>query len=305
MSPLISIVVCTHNRSELLKSCLSSLESQCKSLPVEIIVVDNNSSDSTKSVVQEYQDRTSKIRYVLERSQGVSHARNRGFKEANGKYVAYLDDDARACPGWIEAIITFFENHPDAAGGGGQYKAFSTVPIPNWYPKEYGAKSYGQETRQLKEKEWIIGFNMVFRKDVLVEAGGFDTTIGMNGDKVSYGEETQLTLRLIQHGKKIYYCPDMKVEHAILPYKLNLGWLLRSSFSNGYDAIKTFNYKGSAIKYLPTLSLAILSATYRLFTSNEKYFKTRIYRSLNRLFYHAGVFSKLVGIKYRYYRTKS
>jgi len=299
VSTLLSIVVCTYNRSDWLTGCLSSLEPQCENLPVEILVLDNNSTDSTSQVVRQYCERTPRIKYVFENRQGLSYARNRGFMEAEGKYIAYIDDDARACPGWIGAILNFFENYPDAAGVGGQHKAFSSVPIPKWFPGEYGTRSLGQETRLLGDKEWISGTNMVFRKSALLEVGGFDPAIGMIGDKVSYGEETQLTLRMLARGMKIYYCAEMQVEHAILPYKLTLRWLLRSNFANGYDGVKTFNYSGSVSGYLPVLASSSKQAIIQFIKSKEKYLKARIYRSTTKLVWDLGFFMRLLGGKYK------
>ena len=299
MSNLLSIIVCTYNRSEWLDGCLSSLESQCANLPIEILVVDNNSSDSTASIVERFHKQSPAIKYIFERRQGLSYARNRGFMEAEGELVAYIDDDARACPGWIEAILKFFKDYPDATGVGGQHKAFSSEPVPKWFPREYGTRSLGQETRLLKNNEWISGTNMVFKKSALVNAGGFDTEIGMNGRKVSYGEETNLILRMLGSGLRIYYCAEMHVEHAILPYKLTLRWLLKSNFANGYDGVSTFKYHGSAIHYLPIVTRSIGKAIGLFVRSKEKYLKTRIYRSMAKLAWDLGFFTRLLGVKIR------
>ena len=299
MSTLLSIVVCTYNRSEWLVGCLSSLELQCENMPVEVLVVDNNSNDETAEVVVWFRERSPKFKYMLESQQGLSYARNRGFREAAGEYVAYIDDDARVCPGWIQAILAFFEKYPDATGVGGQHSAFSSVPIPKWFPREYGSRSLGQETRLLQDKEWISGTNMVFRKNALVEAGGFDPAIGMNGNKLSYGEETQLILRMRDRGMKVYYCAEMRVEHAILPYKLTLRWLLKSNFANGYDGVNTFNYSGSVSSYLPTLAESIKQALLLFIKSEEKNFKARIYRSTRKLVRDLGFFVGLLGGRFK------
>jgi glucosyl-dolichyl phosphate glucuronosyltransferase len=295
MSPKLTIVVCTYNRSDWLPGCLSSLESQCVEDSVEVLIIDNNSSDATSSIAHGFTDRLPNFKYIFEGVQGLSHARNRGFKEARGQLVAYMDDDAKANPGWIKAIIHFFETHPDASGVGGQHKAFSLVPIPDWFPKEYGSRCLGEETRLLQKGEWISGTNMVFKKSALIEVGGFVTTIGMTGETVSYGEETHLTLKMLERGMQIYYCAEMCVDHAILPYKLKLSWLLRSNFANGYDGVTTFNYTGNAITFIPRLARAAKRALTLLLRSKERYFKTRLYRSLAPLCWELGFFVKLVG----------
>jgi len=295
MSPILTIVVCTYNREEWLPGCLSSLEPQCNDDSVEVLVIDNNSNDATASIAHEYTDRLPNFKYFFEGTQGLSHARNLGFTEAQGEYVAFIDDDAKANSGWVKAIIKFFESYPDASGVGGQHKAFSLVPIPAWFPNEYGSRCLGNITRLLQEGEWISGTNMVFKRSALSEIGGFDTSIGMTGAKVSYGEETQLTMRMLERGMRIYYCAEMCVGHAILPYKLKLRWLLHSNFANGYDGVTTFNYKGSARAYLPSLVRRAGRALILFLFSKERYLKTRIYRSVAPLCWDVGFFVKLMG----------
>jgi glycosyltransferase involved in cell wall biosynthesis len=296
MSPILTIVVCTYNRSEWLAGCLSSLESQCNDRSVEVLVVDNNSTDATSNIAHSFSNRLPNYCYIFEAEQGLSHARNRGYREAKGQIVAYIDDDARANPDWANAIIRFFQDYPNASGVGGQHKAFSSVPIPEWFPEEYGSRSLGEETRVLQKGEWISGLNMAFKKSALIEIGGFDTSIGMTGEKVSYGEETQLTLRMLGRGMEVYYCPKMQVEHAILPHKLKLRWLLHSNYANGYDGVSTFNYSGSAMNYLPKLSRSFVRTLTLFVSSKEKYIKTRIYRSMASLFWDLGFFVRLMGL---------
>jgi len=296
MAPILTIAVCTYNRSDWLHGCLTSLEPQCQDDLVEVLVVDNNSTDDTANVAREFSGRAPNIKYIFEESQGLSHARNRGFKEALGRIVAYIDDDARAHQDWVNTIIRFFEATPDASGVGGPHYAFSSVTIPPWFPKEYGCRSLGDKTRKLQNGEWINGTNMAFMKCALVAIGGFDTSLGMSGKKVSYGEETNLVIRMRDQGMPIYYCAEMRVDHAILPYKLKLGWLLHSKFSNGYAGVSTFNHKGGAWAYLPRLLWSMARACSLFFLSKERYLKTRIYRSMSGLCWDMGFFVKLVGL---------
>lgn len=296
MLPILTIVVCTYNREEWLPGCLSSLESQCKDDSVEVLIIDNNSTDDTANIAHGFVDRLSNFKYIFEPLQGLSHARNRGFQEARGQLVAYIDDDAKANPGWTKAILEFFESHPDAYGVGGQHKAFSLAPMPAWFPKEYGSRSLGEETRLLQKGEWISGTNMVFKKSALLEVGGFDTTMGMAGEKVSYGEETHLTLKMLASGMQIYYCAEMCVDHAILLYKLKLSWLLKSNFANGYDGVSTFSYTGKAITFLPRLVRSLGRAVVSFLSNKERYLKARIYRAFAPFCWELGFFVKLIGM---------
>lgn len=297
MSPTLSIVICTYNRADWLETCLASLEPQCQDgSRVEVIVVDNNSTDETKQISGGFCGRSQNFRYVFEEKQGLSHARNRGMAEASGAYVAYIDDDARASADWVEQVFRFFAANPGATAVGGPYKPFSTVVIPNWFPVEYGGWHLGYGTRLTSQNEWINGTNMIFRKQALIDVGGFDTSIGMSGTTVSYGEETNLQLRLRARNLSIYYCDAILVEHAILPHKFSLRWLLKSSFANGYDAKQTFCHNYGVMRYLLTVMKAAANSLFILITSREPYLKTRLYRSGAPVCWHLGNLKRLVGL---------
>ena len=100
--PMFSVVVCTFNRAELLTLCLDTLvRQQLSPQHYEILVVDNNSSDHTREVVAGFAATHGHVRYVFELEQGLSAARNRGAKEAVGRYLAYLDDECKVPPDWL------------------------------------------------------------------------------------------------------------------------------------------------------------------------------------------------------------
>jgi len=100
----ISVVICTYNRSKTLGAAIESVAAQSlpRSLGCEILVVDNNSTDETRQVVEGLQQRyPERIRYVFERAQGISHARNTGIREAEAEILAFLDDDEIADTEWL------------------------------------------------------------------------------------------------------------------------------------------------------------------------------------------------------------
>jgi len=286
---IISVVVSTYNRSELLVDCLNSLAEQTNEKSnYEVIVVDNNSTDNTANVVKSFVDRYPNFKYVVETQQGLSHARNRGYKEASGDYVAYIDDDARAHSDWVEQIINFIKQHPDAKAFGGPVFGFCTFSAPAWFPKEYGTWSLGETERILNENEWIIGSNMIYYKKLLVHLGGFNKNLGMNGKQIAYGEETELITRIRALGLPIYYVPDIRVDHLIQAYKLNMRFLLKSRFQNGLNYSNIFNnyslHKNPYIMFVVNL----LRGFWIFVSSKEPFIKTRIYRGLSPIVYSLG-----------------
>ena len=236
-SVLVSVLVCTFNRAQLLINCLQSLDKQSiNKKRYEVIVVDNNSTDDTKNVVKRFARNRSNIKLVTEKKQGLSYTRNRGWKEAKGRYVAYIDDDAIAQTDWIKQIVYFLKSYPSVHVFGGPYSRFFTSTPPTWFPENYGTLHLGNETKILNQKdEWLSGSNINFNKSILEKYGGFVTNLGMKGDKILYGEETELLVRLKKDGESIYYVPAILVKHLVGDYKLHFWWVLKSDYYRNFS----------------------------------------------------------------------
>ena len=226
----LSIIICTTgNRSELI-SCLQSLK---KHSGVEVLVINN--SRKKLSLNNKYKV----IKVINEYKPGLSYARNTGWKKAKGDYIAYIDDDSIADKDWIKNILKFIEKNPEVKTFGGPYKRHSNVPIPSWIPNDFGTLDNGTKKKKLNiGTEWLSGTNMVFKKELLREMGGFNPRLGMNGKKVSYGEETDLQIRIANKGVDIWYDPSIKVSHLLDERKIKLWWVLKDSFIRGVDTQK-------------------------------------------------------------------
>ncbi|MGD0337126.1 MAG: glycosyltransferase, partial [Candidatus Omnitrophota bacterium] len=117
----ISVIIPTFNRAEILKEALSSLVLQTR-IPDEVVIVDNNSSDNTKEVAEGFKHRLN-IRYVLERTQGTSTARNTGIRNASGDIVVFFDDDCVAEKEWLHYLEAPFLRDPSIGMVGGEILA--------------------------------------------------------------------------------------------------------------------------------------------------------------------------------------
>ncbi len=287
---LVSVVICTYNRAHLLRECMESLAGQtAEKDKYEMVVVDNNSSDSTPETARSLGKNFEHFKYVMEPAQGLSHARNAGWREARGDYVAYIDDDARADKKWVEKIISFASRRPDIVAFGGPYKRFCFMEFPDWFKESYESFSLGNIERSLRENEWINGTNMVFKRALLPELGGFDIRVGMCGEHSSYGEETKLLLRIINKKYPVYYVPDVLVEHLVPEYKLTLLWNLKSYYLNGFSAFDTFGFEKKPFKQLlKTLYLFFICIGKFPFVK-EKYLKTKILECFSELMWNLGL----------------
>lgn len=283
---------------KLLETCLSSLTKQsADSRAFEVVVVDNGSSTDTAELVAAFSGPFPNIRYCLERTTGLSHARNRGMLEATGKYIAYIDDDAVAYPDWVEKILLFIAT--DDAGVamfGGPYTAFSTVAIPTWFPHEYGSFSLGENILSLNAvDEFLCGTNMIFRREFLLGIGGFNTELGMVGNTLSYGEETRLQIEIKRSGYEIIYVPAIRVKHLLAPEKMCLSWLLRSVYAVGRCSDTTFCTKRTLASCFASICYGCWHAMRIFFTQRGIPLRRKLFYSLKPLVSEIGALHRLLG----------
>ena len=131
---MISIIICTHNRAEVLKEALNSFSKMqgVDDVAHELIVIDNKSDDNTRMIVEAFSHiRT--LRYVFEEELGVSQARNRGIRESSGEIIAYVDDDVLFTEHWLIELKKGINRWPDAAAYGGKAVAKWGIPKPSWF----------------------------------------------------------------------------------------------------------------------------------------------------------------------------
>ena len=286
---IISVVICTYNRSALLEGALRSLVQQtCERDRFEIIVVDNASSESTNEIFEKFLSFPN-LFYIREEKLGLSYARNRGYRIAKGEYVAYMDDDARADRGWIRNILAFIRRHPDIVAFGGPYRGYSEVQIPKWFKRSYGSWTLGDQERPIGSNEWINGTNMIFKRTLLERLGGFDTKVGMSGNRLSYGEETGFLLKIKANEDPIFYVPDIIVDHFIPEYKLKLKWQFKSNYINGFSSLETFGFKKQPVRQCFMTIYACFKGLIRFLFCKEPYFKTRILESFSEFIWHLGL----------------
>ena len=289
---IVTIIICTRNRSNLLQKCLTSLViSSRQKKDVEILIVDNCSTDDTRKVATAYINVNKCAHYVLEDKLGLSYSRNQGLKKAKGKYVAYIDDDAIADPDWVSNIISFIKNNPKVKAFGGPYSYYTLNKPQAWFPVEEFILSHGQKTKKLSTKkgEFLSGTNMIYSKSILKKMDGFNVNLGMSGKKVGYGEETELQKRINDSGTPIHYIPSIRVKHLIAKHKQNLGWLVKDSFSRGVS--QSIFERPSSLSVVYSLCVNLFKSIYLLAIpkkGNGQFWQRRIYFAFRPLLTEIG-----------------
>jgi glucosyl-dolichyl phosphate glucuronosyltransferase len=240
-SPKISVIICTHDRCFKLRDTLTSLAqmSAPQGRPWELIVVDNNSSDATKDVIQIFASGSPlNAKYVFEDAPGLSHARNRGVAESTGEIISFLDDDVVVDANWLTEIAKAFDQY-EAACVGGRVLLWGNPRVPSWWHRDFdfvvGKFDRGDKVI-LEEKNPYrvgIGANISFRRSVFDKYGLFHTGMGRVGNQLKTGEETELVLRL-QRGKELaIYYPSAVVYHNFPSERFSRKYLRRSSYYGG------------------------------------------------------------------------
>jgi glycosyltransferase involved in cell wall biosynthesis len=221
----------------------------------EIIVVDNASTDGTRQVLgsryqvlgDRYKDRsetsnlkpsTYNLKYIYEPTIGLSQARNTGWKNAQGEYVAYLDDDAVAALDWLEKIIEAFESiNPQPGCIGGKVEPVWEAPRPVWLSDsllgQLAIVDWGGQPRLITKEEWLAGANIAYPKRLLEEIGGFSVKLGRIGNKLLSMEENLARIELEKKGFRCYYSPGIIVKHNIPASRLTKKWFLDRAYWNG------------------------------------------------------------------------
>lgn len=239
MNKRVSAVICTLNRAEYLRKALASLVNQTLTEDnYEIIIVDNGSVDNTYQLVNDECIKKGNIRYIYEPIIGLSHARNTGWRNSYGDYVAYLDDDAVASPSWLEKILDGFTTVSPCPGlVGGKIEPIWEADKPVWLADQLlgflGILDLSTTPVLSLKNQVLAGANMAVSRQVLNELGGFPLELGRKGDNLVSNEDVLLQLKAIKNGYPCYYDPEIIVRHHIHTSRLTKKWFLYRMYWEG------------------------------------------------------------------------
>jgi glycosyltransferase involved in cell wall biosynthesis len=254
----VSIIIATYNRIKLLLKALDSILTQeASGISFEVLVIDNNSTDSTRIMVESIANISEiPVKYFFEGSRGKGFALNKGIKEAQGEILVFTDDDVIAHPYWLKNIVECFDQYGcDSVGG----RVLPDYPsqTPSWVidnaKKLVGpivCYDYGEEVKPYRKKLMyeFLGANMAIKKAVFDELGLFLTDIGPG--KTLMGEDTQMLYRLSRAQKNLYYCGSALVWHPVDPKRMTLGYIAKWNMCLGlYRVIADERSMPANLKY--------------------------------------------------------
>lgn len=219
----VSIIICTCNRVEPLQKTLFALARVCvpETMPTELIVVDNASTDATAEVVQQCRMPNMPVRYIHESKPGQCHARNTGLVAAQGDIILFTDDDVRPPFNWIEGMCrSILFGEADAVAGGVR---FAPHLQRDWMQPRHRALLASTERIDPLCPQDMVGANMAFSKHVLEKVPQFDTALGPGA--LGFVDDSLFSMQLKEGGYWIGSALDIEVEHHFQESRL-----LRASF---------------------------------------------------------------------------
>jgi len=238
----ITIAVCTYNRAANLPRLVEALEQQTCSIDMEVLFVDNNSTDDTPQVIQRLAARSPlTIRYVQEKQQGIPHARNRAIAETLDRdYLLFMDDDELPLsPSMAQAAVDTFETEQPLCIGGrididlGEHR-------PRWMTDEllgfYGRIDYGPEPFRIRDASTPIWSGIVaydtrlFRDNPDIR---FDARYNRAGSGIGGGSDAIMFRTLLARHIPMMYVPQMGVLHLVEPWRLTRRYFWKLHYASG------------------------------------------------------------------------
>lgn len=300
----IEIVICTHNRVDLLAKVVDSINDAAKATNahVTLLVILNACSDSTVDYLHSYEKervvtQNIAIRWAEEPKPGKSYALNLALTLVSGDIVAFVDDDHRVDNEYLKSIHELSVSNPDAT-------MFCGKILPDWDGREpYWAHYYGDYViyplpvprydEGNTEKEIMAstgplpgGGNLVMRKEALARTGYFSAELGPKGHNLGGGEDSEYVYRALNSGEKLIYSPSIVQYHYVDVERFKLRYLMQKSFQRSLSVTRVrIKDPGIPPRYLwRKLFVYAFMAMTALYWPKTRFFLMRTSSALGEIF---------------------
>lgn len=231
-----TVLICTYNRAGRLRETLESLTAIRSARNWDVLIVDNNSTDDTRTVVEAFAAVAPvPVSYLFEPRQGKSHALNTGLAHARRPIVVFTDDDVRLGPEWLDAACQALDADPELDYTGGPVRPLWEAEPPSWIDRTRGdlwgtlaILDYGQTPFVFEDRQRVpLGVNMAVRRTLIDRIGGFHPGLGRRGRSLLGQEQAEFFARARAHGGRGLYVPGMLVHHHVPAARLTKRYFRR------------------------------------------------------------------------------
>jgi len=289
----ISVVIPTYKNAALIGQALESLVNQVdvSGINYEVIVVDNNSTDDTRKVINAYRPKfRGRLRYINESKRGRCFAKNKGIDISKGKIIACTDDDCVLDPRWISLIYKTFKKH-DVDSVQGRIELGTKIPEDSSVPEEianrhFARVNYGNRKLRI-DAEDLVGANMCIKAEVFEKHGMYSSA-----QEHSANEDTEMSRRFSAHGLTKLYNPKILAYHHFKPQRLAEGELIKQAYYWGRSTVGTESNEPSPVRYF-------MHCMKRIILSTFAYIKARVNDDKKEIFLTKCQISSLWGRCYQ------
>ncbi|MBR9915487.1 MAG: glycosyltransferase family 2 protein [Algicola sp.] len=250
----VSITLCTFNGKHLLPQTLEHLAKQKLTMPCELILVDNASTDGTKAFADNWWDTHGNdniaYRSLSQPIPGKSYAQDLAYEHANYECLLICDDDNWLDADYVQRAYDTMQTHPDIGAIGGCSEAVFEKEAPRWfdtYANFYAVGKQSPTSGDITEKEgYLYGAGMMVRKSHWLELKtlGFEHLLSCRkGNALSSGGDTEYCYALRLLGYRIWYDDQLKFKHFMASGRLNLSYLSRLRKAMAYSNFVIHTYR--------------------------------------------------------------
>jgi glycosyltransferase involved in cell wall biosynthesis len=236
----VTVAIPTYNRADFLRETLAGLVAQ--QFPrdhFEILVIDNNSTDHTRSVVAEFAAARPAPRYLLETQQGLDYGRNRAIAEARGDIVVFGDDDILVQPDWLAHMAVPLLADPAQRIGavGGEVIPVFPDGLPPWVAEWHSPLAFRSTLGPLEARHSPMGANLAFPKWVFAKLGHFHTALDRAAGNYFSGGDSEMIRRVRAAGHEVWFAPDAAVKHQMPATRTTFRYASRHAFDSARSRV--------------------------------------------------------------------
>jgi len=238
--PSVTVAICTYNRAPYLRQTLAGATRQdYPSDRLEVLVIDNNSTDGTAGVVAEFANARPAPRRILEPRQGLDHARNRAIAEARGDLIVFSDDDILVEPDWITRIAAPFASDPGGRIGAAGGEVIPVFPdgLPPWIAGWHAPLRFRPDAGPLPPHQSPMGANLALPRSVLSSLGNFHTDLDRAAGNYFSGGDSEMIRRVRAAGLEVWFVPEAAVRHQMPASRTTFRYAARHAFDSARSRV--------------------------------------------------------------------
>jgi glucosyl-dolichyl phosphate glucuronosyltransferase len=236
----VTVAIPTYNRADFLRQTLAGvIAQQFPREHFEILVLDNNSTDQTRSVVTEFAAAAPAPRYILETQQGLDYARNRAIREARGDIILFGDDDILVQPDWIAQMsVPLLADVAQRIGAvGGEVIPIFPDGLPDWVREWHAPLAFRADLGPIDPRHSPMGANLAFPKWVFDRLGLFHTALDRAAGNYFSGGDSEMIRRVRSAGLEVWFSPGAAVKHQMPASRTTFRYARRHAFDSARSRV--------------------------------------------------------------------